>query len=96
MPGSDATVNRLISGIASGNPNYEEMYRPFADTMRNQLPATQAALAKFGAVLAIEFLGLGDQGWQTYLIRQEHGVSQLRVNFNELGIICGVQLTTGP
>jgi bla regulator protein BlaR1 len=96
MPGSDATVNRIITGIASGKPNYEEMYRPFADTMRKQLPETQAVLAKFGAVLSIEFLGLGDQGWQTYLIRQEHGVSQLRVNFNELGIICGVQLTTGP
>jgi bla regulator protein BlaR1 len=96
MPGSDATVNRLIAGIASGSPNYEEMYRPFADTMRKQLPETQAVLAKFGDVLSIEFLGLGDQGWQTYLIRQEHGVSQLRVGLNEKGIITGALLTTGP
>lgn len=96
MPGSEATVNRLIAGIASGNPNYEEMTQPLADAVRENLPANQATLAKFGAVQSVNFLGLGDQGWEIYLIKQEHGVSQLRVNMNPKGVMAGAILTTGP
>jgi bla regulator protein BlaR1 len=96
LPGSEAKVNRLIAGIASGNPNYEEMTQPLAEEARRDLLANQATLAKFGAVVSVNFLGLGDQGWEIYLIKQERGVSQLRVNMNPRGVMAGAILTTGP
>ena len=96
LPGSEAKVNRLIAGIASGNPNYEEMTPPLAEEARRDLLANQATLAKFGAVISVNFLGLGDQGWEIYLVKQERGVSQLRVNMNPQGVMAGAFLTTGP
>lgn len=95
-PGSEGAVNRLIAGIASGNPNYQDMTPTLADAVRRDLPENQAVLAKFGAVLSVQFLSIGDQGWENYLIKQERGVSQLRVNMNSKGIIAGAFLTTGP
>ena len=96
LPGSEAKVNRLIAGIASGNPNYEEMTQPLAEEARRDMLTNQATLAKFGAVVSVNFLGLGDQGWEIYLIKQERGVSQLRVNMNPKGVMAGAILTTGP
>jgi bla regulator protein blaR1 len=96
MPGSEAAVRTLLAGEASGKPDYERMSPELAAAVRKQLSAIQASLAPLGPVVGIEFLSVGAQGWDNYLIKHEHGVSQVRIIVNDKGIITGALHTTGP
>jgi bla regulator protein blaR1 len=96
MPGSEAAVQSLLAGEASGKPDYDRMSPELATAVRQQLSNVQANLAPLGPVLAVEFVSVGAQGWDTYLIKHEHGVSQVRIILNDKGIIVGAYHTTGP
>jgi bla regulator protein blaR1 len=96
MPGSEAAVRSLLAGEASGKPDYERMSPELAAAVRKQLSNIQAAMAPLGAVLSVEFESVGTQGWDTYLIRHEHGVSQVKVMVNAKGVVVGAIHTAGP
>jgi hypothetical protein len=96
MPGSEAAVRILLAGEASGKPDYDRMSPELATAVRQQLSNVQANLAPLGPVLAVEFVSVGAQGWDTYMIKHEHGVSQVRIILNDKGIIVGAYHTTGP
>jgi hypothetical protein len=42
------------------------------------------------------FQGVGNQGWDLYLVRHEHGTSQVRILLGANGIINGALITAGP
>jgi beta-lactamase regulating signal transducer with metallopeptidase domain len=96
MRGSEAAVRRMVESIAAGKPNYEEMSPVLAEAVRNQLPRHQETLARLGPVISIEFRGVGNQGWDIYDLRHEHGSSQLRIALNSEGIITGALSSVGP
>ena len=96
MPGSEAAVHSLLAGESSGKPDYDRMSPQLAAAVRQQLSNVQANLAPLGPVLAVEFVSVGAQGWDTYLIKHEHGVSQVKIILNDKGIITGAYHTTGP
>jgi hypothetical protein len=96
MPGSEAAVRSLLAGEASGQPDYGRMSPELAGAVRKQLPNIQAAMAPLGAVLSVEFESVGTQGWDTYLIKHEHGVSQVKVMLNAKGVVVGAIHTAGP
>jgi hypothetical protein len=74
-PGTEAALRRLIDGIISGKPNYDEMSAALAEATRQQLPVLHPGLAELRAVESIRFLGVGPQGEDVYTVRHENGAS---------------------
>jgi beta-lactamase regulating signal transducer with metallopeptidase domain len=95
-PGSEAALRHLMEGVATGKPNYAEMSPALANAVRKQFPEMTANLAHLGAVQAIEFRGVGNQGWDIYEVRHEHGTSQWRIALDDHGIITGAWFSNGP
>jgi bla regulator protein BlaR1 len=95
-PGSEAALRRLMEGIRTGNPNFAELSPALANATRQQLPQLEASMAHLGAVQAVEFRGVGNQGWDIYDVKQEHGSSQWRIALGPDGIIMGAFVTAGP
>ena len=91
-PGTEAALRRLIEGIISGKPNYDEMSAMLAEATRQQLPNLQSGLAELRAVQSVRFLGVGAQGEDVYSVRHENGASHWRIaldskrnDFNRVG-----------
>jgi hypothetical protein len=95
-PGSEAALRRLIAAIAIGEPNYGEMSAALADAMRRQLPAAKAAVSSLGAVQSVQFMGVGNQGWDIYNVKQERGSMQWRIALGADGKIAGALVSGGP
>ena len=95
-PGTEAALRRLIDGIISGKPNYDEMLSGLAEATRHQLPALQSGLAELGAVESVRFLGVGPQGDDVYSVRHENGASHWRISLDPNGKISTAWVTPGP
>lgn len=98
LPGSEAAARRLVEGLVSGHPPYEEMHPALAYATREQLPRLQAAAAYLGAVESITFQGVGNRGWDVYDFRHERGVARVRIVLRADGLITGAlfAITEGP
>lgn len=95
-PGSEAALRRLVTAIAAGKPNYDEMSPELADVIRQQLPKLQGTVSGLGAIQAVEFRGVGNQGWDIYEVKQEHGSTQWRIVLASNGRIEGALVTMLP
>jgi hypothetical protein len=95
-PGTEAALRRLIDGIISGKPNYDEMSSGLADATRQQLPNLQPGLAELGAVQSAGFLGVGAQGEDVYSVRHDNGASHWRIALDSQGKISTAWVTPGP
>jgi hypothetical protein len=67
-----------------------------ADAVRKQLPKLQPWLADLGPIVSVQFVGVGNQGWDVYTLKHEHGSSQLRIVLDARGIITGALSSAGP
>ena len=79
LPGSAATLRRLIEGAEAGHPPYEEMSSQLEQLVRQQLPGLQLVASYLGAIQSIEFRGVGSGGWDQYDVHGEHGTSRWRI-----------------
>lgn len=95
-PGTEAALRRLIDGIASGQPNYDEMSSLLADATREQLPKLQPGLAELGPVQSAGFLGVSAQGEDVYTVRHDSGASHWRIALDSKGKISTAWVTPGP
>jgi len=95
-PGSEQAARGLLAGVAAGAPDYEAMTPELASATRQQLPKIQTLLATLGAVQTIKFEGVGNQGWDLYVVQHEHGTSQVRILMNPNGIMAGALISAGP
>lgn len=73
-PGGDAALRRLIEGILTGTPAYDQMAPWYAELARATAPATRA-FVRMGAVADIEFRGVNALGADVYEVRQAGGIS---------------------
>lgn len=94
-PGTEAALHRLIDGIASGNPAYNEMSPALAAATRKQMQWLQP-LADLGSIQSIRFLGVGEQGEDVYSVRQDNGATHWRIALDDKGIISTAWVTPGP
>jgi DNA-binding transcriptional MerR regulator len=79
LPGSEAALRRLIEGAEAGKPPYEEMSSQLAQLVRQQLPQLQLVASYLGGIRAMEFRGVGSEGWDQYDVHGEHGTSRWRI-----------------
>ncbi|WP_298270781.1 glyoxalase superfamily protein [uncultured Bradyrhizobium sp.] len=94
-PGTEAALHRLIDGIASGNPDYNEMSPALAAATRKQMQWLQP-LADLGNIQSIRFLGVGEQGEDVYSVRHTNGAAHWRIALDDKGIISTAWVTPGP
>jgi hypothetical protein len=79
LPGSEAALRRLVEGIETGNPPYEEMSSQLEQLVRMQLPLLQPLAEYLGAFRSIEFRGVQGGGWDQYDVHCERGTSRWRI-----------------
>lgn len=72
--GGDAALRRLIDGILTGRPAYDQMAPWYAELARANAPASRA-FARMGTVEDIEFRGVNPLGADVYEVRQQGGIS---------------------
>jgi CubicO group peptidase (beta-lactamase class C family) len=78
-PDSEAILRRLIAGLASGNPRYDELGPKLARLTREQLPGLQKAIAESGSLQSLSFKGVSPGGADIYDVNFEHRSRQFRV-----------------
>jgi bla regulator protein BlaR1 len=95
-PGSEAALRKLIAGIMSGDPNYSDMSPALQEATRERLPRLKEGINQMGPVGTVQFIGVGNQGWDVYQARHESGMSIWRIHLAANGIIDGALVTSGP
>lgn len=58
-----------------------------AAATQKQLPAMQADFLKLGAIESVKFIGVGNQGWDSYVVRLQNGALQCRILMADSGLI---------
>lgn len=64
--GSERALVNLISGIASGQPDYNEMEPGQALAIRDQLATLHPLLTEAGELESVRFIGVQNDGFDTY------------------------------
>ena len=92
---TEPALRRLIEGIRTGKPNYEEMTPPLADLTRKQLSHLHADISEAGLIQSIRFVGVGSAGADVYRVQHEHRTLHWRINLDEDGMIFMALVTPG-
>ncbi|HEU4653702.1 MAG TPA: DUF3471 domain-containing protein, partial [Steroidobacteraceae bacterium] len=95
-PGSDTALRQFIEAAQTGKPNLAQLSPPLANVVKAQATSIQANLSHLGAIQSVEFKGVGNQGWDTYEVKHEHGISQWRIAVDQDGIIAGLLMVPTP
>src|SRR5439155_4689489 len=66
LPGTEAAVRSIVSGIVSGKPDYDAMSPRLADLTRQQLPQLQRLLQPMGEFRSASFAGPGPGGGDAF------------------------------
>jgi hypothetical protein len=67
-----------------------------ADAVRQQFSVLHEGQMTLGAVQSVEFRGVGNQGWDIYEVKYDHGIAQWRISLEFSGIVSGAWVTAGP
>jgi len=78
-PGSEVAVRSLAEGIAAGSPNYDEMEPMLGKVVRDKLSYLQQSVGSLGAIQSVEFVRVGDGGWDVYRIKYAGGTLMWRI-----------------
>jgi hypothetical protein len=95
-PGSEQTLHRNILGLASGNPDYDQMSPGLAKVTREQLPGLQRELASLGSLVSLKFKGVGPAGMDIYEAQFEHGAEEWRISLAPDSKIAGTMVRAIP
>lgn len=66
IAGTEAALRRLVSGLASGSPDYDKLSTRFADVVRGDLPMTHPMFKSLGELKSVTFRGRGMMGDDAY------------------------------
>jgi hypothetical protein len=85
-PGSEAALRRLLDGLRTRKPNYDEMAPWFADLVK-ETTALNGPYIRWGAVQSIKFSAVDAFGRDAYIVRQEGGFSTWTIWLDSNGVI---------
>lgn len=95
-PGTEEALHRLINGLVSGKPDYDEMSPGLAEATRHQLANLHSRLAEQGAIQSVKFLGVSATGEDVYSVGHENGATHWRIALRSDGKIATAWVTAGP
>jgi len=93
---TEAPLRKLITGLATGKPDYDAMSPGLADATRAQLAAIQPKLVELGALKSVQYTETGPQGMDIYLVTFEKGALQFRIALDAEGKIAGAFFRPAP
>jgi len=64
--GTEAVLRKLVAGLASGSPDYDNLSPQFAQVVRRDLPMTHPLFNSMGSLNSVSFLGRGEMGDDVY------------------------------
>jgi hypothetical protein len=94
-PGNEAALRRLVDGLISGKPDYDEMSPELAKATHDQLPSLRSDMAQLGSVQSIGFVAVGNGGEDIYIVKHEHFERYWRILLDSKGTISGARVTEG-
>jgi Domain of unknown function (DUF3471)/Glyoxalase superfamily protein len=86
-PGTEPALRRLIEGLRTGKPNYEEMGPSLAEATREQLSDLHSDISEAGSIQSIRFVGVGGGGADVYFVQHEHLTRYWRIALDSHGMI---------
>ena len=89
LPGAAEKLRRLLEGIRTGAPHYEEMNPVFARLVERNLARMRTISADLGAVQAIDFVAPLTEGWDIYEVHREQGMGRWKIALDSDGRIFG-------
>jgi hypothetical protein len=84
-PGSEAATRKMVTAIQAGNPNFEDMTPGLADAVRAQQPQMKQGMEFLGPVQSVEFVRVGDGGWDVYRVKYKNGSLLWRIGLTPDG-----------
>jgi DNA-binding transcriptional MerR regulator len=79
LSGSETALRRLLDRIRANKLDYGDFTPSIASLLRQRLPRFYAIAACQGEIRAVQFRGVGRQGWDVYDVECEHGSSRWRI-----------------
>ena len=65
-PGTEAAVRRLVAGLASGSPDYDQLAPQFGDMVRRDMPMSQPMFKSMGELKSVTYRGKGRMNDDVY------------------------------
>lgn len=93
--GTEAALRRLVSGLATGSPDYSKLSPQFAEIVRRDLPMTHAMFSAFGELKSVTFRERGPMGDDTYNLVFAKGAVIMSVVLDAEGRMAGGILRPG-
>jgi bla regulator protein blaR1 len=92
-PGTEEAIKRVVSSSMQGAPNYAEMTPALANSLKKHVEPLFQAYKGLGAVQSITFRGVGQQGWDIYLVAFDKGVMEYSIAVAD-GVITNLWIHT--
>jgi len=86
-PGSEAAVRKMAQALVEGAPNYDDMTPEIAHTTRDQMPRMESGMKYLGSVQSVEFIRVGEGGWDVYRVKYANGSLMWRMGLDQNGKI---------
>jgi DNA-binding CsgD family transcriptional regulator len=91
-PGTEAVLRRLVTGLASGSPDYNKLSPRFAEVVRRDLPRTRPMFSSMGELKSVTFRGRGPMGDDVYDLVFAKGGVRMSVALDANGRMTGGML----
>ena len=85
--GSEAAARKLINAMSAGVPNYDDMAPELARVVRDQSDHLTSVIQGLGAIKTIEFVKVGEGGWDVYRVRYDQNSLLWRIGLDANGKI---------
>ena len=83
--GGEAMLRRVLSSVASGNPDYPVMTADQAKDVRKELPELRTTLSALGALKAVRFQKVLESGIDHYVLEFEKGTADTVIELDRDG-----------
>ncbi|WP_054308677.1 glyoxalase superfamily protein [Mesorhizobium sp. 1M-11] len=93
--GSEDALRRLIDGIVSGHPNYDEMGDELAQATREQLSSLQQLIRTKGGIKFIRFVGVTDAGDDVFHVEHENRLFRWSIGLDAGGKVVRSWVSSG-
>ena len=92
-PQSEVVLRQMVDHILSGKPSNVSMTPAMAEIARKQGARVDELIKSQGALLSVDFMGVGPQGGDRYAVKQEHGTWEWTVVLDDKGVLEGLAIS---
>jgi hypothetical protein len=96
LPGTEATLRRLLAEVASGRPNYNLLAPAMAAELRDKLPAYQQDLRALGELESVTFASAMPDGADVFDVKLANGVLKCLVRLDAQGKLVAGECRQSP